>query len=467
MEKKLINKALEQQIEKLQQLTILQKQWEEAFKEREKQFNIQYQSIPVPASSWQKQGDDFVLIRLNRTAETLLGEQSHNLIGCKARDLFRDKPNIVDSFTRCFNTKSMQQQEMEHIARDGKTRYFMVNQLSLPPNLVLMYLEDISEHKKAHITLKESHDRLEKEISRVMTRLHKTNEKLQYNIAERKKTEDALRQDETKFRALAKSTSAAIFIYQDNRFTYVNPSWEILTGYSRKEASTMCIRDIIHPDMYNKSKGSQDTRFSEKCSSSLEVKLLPKNAKIKWVDYFSTSIKYEGRPALLGICFDITIRKTIEISLQEKERKLEEQDHHLAEMNSALKILFEYRDKEKNMLEKQIVVHVKKLIFPYLDKIEKMNLNSNLKTYIGIIRDNIKNFTSPFAYTLSAHNLDLTPTEIQIADLIKQGQSSKEIASLMNVSTYDITFHRANIRRKLGLSGKKTNLRNHLQSLAF
>ena len=61
--------------------------------------------------------------------------------------------------------------------------------------------------------------------------------------------------------------------------------------------------------------------------------------------------------------------------------------------------------------------------------------------------------------------VNLTPTELKVADLVRDGRTSKEIASLLNLSYNTIMFHRHNIRGKLGLKKKKTNLRSYLRSL--
>ena len=92
-------------------------------------------------------------------------------------------------------------------------------------------------------------------------------------------------------------------------------------------------------------------------------------------------------------------------------------------------------------------------------------MGSKNRAYLDVITTGLKELVSPFASALSAKEVVLTPTEIQVADLIRQGKTSKEIAALMNVSANAITVHRYNMIRKLGLLHKKVNLRSYLQSL--
>lgn len=163
---------------------------------------------------------------------------------------------------------------------------------------------------------------------------------------------------------------------------------------------------------------------------------------------------------------NISELKQVEEVLREKEKKLENQAKHLEKVNSALSVLLEHREEEKKKLEENILTNVKKLILPHIERINKGSLDGDNKKYLSIIKSDLKNLISPFSSKLSSKYFDLTPTEIKIADLIKFGESSKEIASLLNVSSNAISFHRGNIRNKLGLLNKKINLRSYLQSIS-
>ena len=66
---------------------------------------------------------------------------------------------------------------------------------------------------------------------------------------------------------------------------------------------------------------------------------------------------------------------------------------------------------------------------------------------------------------LSSESFGLTPSEIKVADLIRQGNGSKEIAAIHNLSYKTVERHRENIRNKIGIKNKKINLQSHLNSL--
>jgi len=109
---------------------------------------------------------------------------------------------------------------------------------------------------------------------------------------------------------------------------------------------------------------------------------------------------------------------------------------------------------------------VKELVLPYVQTLKDTRLDAKQMAYVSIIESHLNNIVSPFLRKLSSKYLSLTPREIQVAGLIKEGKTTKEIAELLNVSTRAVEFHRDNIRTKLGLKNKKANLRSYLLSLA-
>ena len=82
-----------------------------------------------------------------------------------------------------------------------------------------------------------------------------------------------------------------------------------------------------------------------------------------------------------------------------------------------------------------------------------------------IIEFNLNEIISPFTKEVSLEYFNLTSTELQIAKQIRQGYTTKKIAAFMNLSSRTVETHRKNIRRKIGLEGKKANLRSHLLSI--
>ena len=432
----------------------------------EERFLTQYQSIPIPTYTWQDTPHGLILKRFNQAAKRLNQEMGPAGDGA-CGEVFINAPPVKAAIVRCLREQTIIRQEIGTRSPAGAEKHFTVNSAFVPPNVVLVYLEDITERKQAEQALQAAHDKLERRVKERTAALVRINEELQLDICQRQQAEEALRQSEAKFRALAESTSAAIFIAHKERYVYVNPAWETLTGYSAQEAATMTYWAVIHPDMQVAVKRLVRTHpLQNRMSLPFEAKLRTRGGAVKWVDYVSTPIDYSGQSAILGSGFDITLRKQTEDALRDKERQLQQQAAHLEEVNTALKILLEYRDKERLQLEKNMLMHVRKLVLPYIERLEQGQLEGRNRTYLGILKANLEEVISPFASHLLSGHHRLTPAEIQIADLIKQGKTSKEIAALLDVSVNAVSFHRGNIRKKLGLANEKINLRSHLLTLS-
>ena len=124
-----------------------------------------------------------------------------------------------------------------------------------------------------------------------------------------------------------------------------------------------------------------------------------------------------------------------------------------------MKVLLEQRDEDREGFEQAIQGNVKKLIIPFLEKLKASGLNSEQATYVDILELHLDEITSQFARKLATRLGGLTTTEIQVANLIREGRTTKEIAKILHSSEYTVMFHRYNLRRKLQVKGKKINLR--------
>jgi DNA-binding CsgD family transcriptional regulator len=209
-----------------------------------------------------------------------------------------------------------------------------------------------------------------------------------------------------------------------------------------------------------------------------EHRVFAPNGEICWHKWTNRAI-FDDKSNLLeyqAVGWDITNRVRVEESLQkahdelerrveERTRKLEVQKNSLEEINIAMKVLLKKRDEDKIELQDNVLSNVKALIEPYVNKLKRSSLPLGQKTLINILESNLNDIVSPFSRQLSSKLLNLTPSEIQVANLVKQGKTSKEMADILNISGKTVGFHRENIRKKLGLKNRKSNLRSHLLSL--
>lgn len=156
---------------------------------------------------------------------------------------------------------------------------------------------------------------------------------------------------------------------------------------------------------------------------------------------------------------EIEERRRAETALENKSKKLEE-------FNTALKVLLEQRERDKDELEEWVLSNVKNLIMPNIEKLKKICSKTRSATYVNVLESNLKEITSSFSQRLSSKYVNLTSKEIHVANLVKDGKTSKDIAEIMNVSQRTIDFHRKNIRNKLGLGERKANLRACLLNMS-
>jgi len=163
---------------------------------------------------------------------------------------------------------------------------------------------------------------------------------------------------------------------------------------------------------------------------------------------------------------EIKERRLIEAALKKTTKEVVHKANKLEELNTALKVVLEKREDEREELEKNTLANVRHFIAPNLEKLKSVKLPPEYKTILDLLESSLTDITKPFGAKISSKYLNLTPVEIKVANLVKEGKSIKEIADIMSVSHYTIEFHRFNIRRKLGLESRKINLRTYLLTLS-
>jgi len=163
---------------------------------------------------------------------------------------------------------------------------------------------------------------------------------------------------------------------------------------------------------------------------------------------------------------EITALKLTEEALKKSQEELIEQKQSLEETNIAMKVLLKQREEDKLDLEKKVLNNVKDLVLPYVEKLKNPRLKAKDRTLVDIIDTHLQDIISPLLQRFTNAKILLTPQEMQVASLVKDGKTSKEIADVLNVSETTINFHRKNLRVKFGLTNQRTNLRSYLLSIS-
>ncbi len=142
------------------------------------------------------------------------------------------------------------------------------------------------------------------------------------DITKQKNAERALRESEAIFRNLSESTATAIFVYQDEKFVFVNKSTEELTGFSTDELLGMKIWDVVHPDSKELiSERGFARQKGDVVESRYQFRLVKKDGSDAWIDFTAGKISWEGKKAAIGSAIDITEQKKTEKELKRNEEK--------------------------------------------------------------------------------------------------------------------------------------------------
>jgi len=177
----------------------------------------------------------------------------------------------------------------------------------------------------------------------------------------------------------------------------------------------------------------------------------------------------EERALLEGVAQrigEIAVRIMAEQELQENNKQLLRERKALQEANVALRAVLSGIEDEKKRIHENMQVNIDKGVMPILHALTP-GVDKSKRKYLDILKTNLEEITSPFTSQVLGHLRALTPTEVNICNMIRNGMRTKEIAQLRGVSTATINRHREHIRRKLNITNRQINLASYLQSLVM
>jgi PAS domain S-box-containing protein len=280
------------------------------------------------------------------------------------------------------------------------------------------------------------------------------------DITEHRRLEILLSESEERYRRLFETASDGIVLLEksEGNITHANPATEKMLGYTKKECVGNKLQDIgVSLDMGD----FQTTMQNLNKSGILNYNDVP--VKTKSGQHIYTDIYLVDRARLVQCNIrDITERKQAEEALRKSERELKSKTENLEEVNAALNVLLKRVEAGRIELEEKILSNIRELVLPNIDRLKKTQLSDHQASYLMVIETNLDNIASSFLYHLKMRYLNLTHREVQVASLVKEGKSTKEIAGLLNIAIKTVVFHRNSLRNKLGLKNQNANLRAHL-----
>lgn len=258
----------------------------------------------------------------------------------------------------------------------------------------------------------------------------------------------------------------AIGIYlkdTDNRIVWLNQSYAAMLGFEPKDLIGKRVDDVINDPELMAVLRKEDESVYATGRPLFNLVKHPRNDNKKFIriDKIPFIDKNRKMAGIIGLAVEIDAPQ---LELEAFKEKLSTTSRKLEETETALRVLLEHREKEASLTKEKLGERVKTLVLPYLEDLRQTSMQPDQLEYVKLIEENLKNFYDPNYAKLSAPEYKLSPTELKVAQLVRDGKTNKEIAKMLHLSKSTILTHRHHVRVKLGIRNKKVNLRSLLKS---
>jgi len=244
---------------------------------------------------------------------------------------------------------------------------------------------------------------------------------------------------------------------QELRLVLWNDNLRMASGCSNEELQGMSVLKF-HEEPQRSITAEELIRIFRLGEFAVEWDIAFKDGTVRTYFFNFKRMVYCDAPCLAATAIDVSRRKKTNGG----------QVHfpmHPEQMNVSLRVHIRSEKEEEKSMEDKLKANLQDLVIPHLKKLKASNLNVAQRKHLKALEDSLQDVLSPFVTSLLLTYSNLTPQEIQIADLVRSGNGTKEIADFLNTSVNTIATHRNNIRKKLDLRNTKVNLRTHLQSI--
>lgn len=325
---------------------------------------------------------------------------------------------------------------------------------------------DITERLRQQKEFENSRRELARRFEERTARLTRINDQLIDQLVARKRAERALRLSEQRYRLLLEQTDALICHCDDKGdVTLANHRFAQDCDKRVDQIIGQNIRELYVPEEADLLMERVQDALQTKHAVVYEYRVI-RNDQERW---FSATIHpiSDSTSHSYGIWIinrDITQRKEATERLKQVNEQLRAVRHALTEKNMALTAIMDQIDDRANKVAAQIESNIQRIVIPLVDKLA-IKVSEPHNEYVQMIRTQLSDITSPFIHTLERHFARLTPREVEICLMIRNGLSCKQIGEHLNTSERTVLKHRQNIRSKLGIAQTKTNLTTYLRQM--